>query len=390
MISHKLATQIMRYNIFYVQYTNPACYPSLEHSAQILAHRGWKILFLGTHSYGDSKKFELEEHAGIVSKKISFCRAGAAQKLHYIRFCAWVALRALLHRPRWIYTSDIYACPVSLLLSFFGVKVIYHEHDSVQRARRTGTRPFFLWARKNLAQRSRACVVPNQARVELFRDEVGGDTQIIRVWNCPSQKETASGHPVRGDNEIRLLYHGSIVPSRLPVTVIKAMSMLPDTLRLFVLGYETQEHQGYVKTLEDAARELKIEDRLRFIGSVPARTMLFNWCGKADIGLALMPKRSADTNEQHMAGASNKPFDYLAYGLALLVSDLADWRELYVQNGYALACDPEDPASIADALRQMIKDPVRMRDMGERGRQKVQAEWNYESQFAPVLSILMQ
>jgi glycosyltransferase involved in cell wall biosynthesis len=89
-----------------------------------------------------------------------------------------------------------------------------------------------------------------------------------------------------------------------------------------------------------------------------------------------------------MAGASNKPFDYLAQGLAVLVSDLSEWRELYVEPGYGLACDPRDPDGIAGAIRSLIASPERLRAMGEAGRQRVLDEWNYERQFAPVLAAL--
>jgi hypothetical protein len=34
--------------ILYIQYTNPAGYPPLEHSSRILAKEGWEALFLGT------------------------------------------------------------------------------------------------------------------------------------------------------------------------------------------------------------------------------------------------------------------------------------------------------------------------------------------------------
>jgi hypothetical protein len=49
-----------------------------------------------------------------------------------------------------------------------------------------------------------------------------------------------------------------------------------------------------------------------------------------------MPKVSEDINMQAMVGASDKAFDYLACGLALLVSDLPDWRAIYVEAGYGL------------------------------------------------------
>ena len=106
---------------------------------------------------------------------------------------------------------------------------------------------------------------------------------------------------------------------------------------------------------------------------------------EADVGLALMPVMAGDhESQQWMPGASNKPFDYLASGLALLVSDLPAWRHLFVEPGYGLACTPEDPRSIADALQWLIDHPREMRAMGERGRQRIEAEWNYETEFGPV------
>jgi glycosyltransferase involved in cell wall biosynthesis len=74
--------------------------------------------------------------------------------------------------------------------------------------------------------------------------------------------------------------------------------------------------------------------------------------------------------------------------MALLVSDLPDWREFYVQPGYGLACDPEDPVSIATALRWYLEHPEETGAMGERGRQQVLQEWNYERQFQPVRDLL--
>jgi glycosyltransferase involved in cell wall biosynthesis len=111
-------------------------------------------------------------------------------------------------------------------------------------------------------------------------------------------------------------------------------------------------------------------------------------CRTNDVGLAFMPKNSADVNEQTMSGASNKAFDYLACGLALLVSDLPEWRTMYVDTGVGLTCDPDDPESIAAALQWFIEHPVEMRAMGERGRQRILSEWNYEHEFDPVVGML--
>ena len=90
----------------------------------------------------------------------------------------------------------------------------------------------------------------------------------------------------------------------------------------------------------------------------------------------------------HMAGASNKPFDYMAAGLALLVSDLPDWTRMFVEPGFGLACDPADADSISSALGWFIDHPEERRAMAARGRDKIETEWNYDTQFRAVLKFL--
>jgi glycosyltransferase involved in cell wall biosynthesis len=79
----------------------------------------------------------------------------------------------------------------------------------------------------------------------------------------------------------------------------------------------------------------------------------------------------------------------MASGLALLVSNLPCWSATFVDNGYGLACDSDDPKSVAEALRWFDEHREAMTEMGERGRERILLDWNYERQFAPVISRLL-
>jgi glycosyltransferase involved in cell wall biosynthesis len=376
--------------IMYLQYTNPAAYPPLEHSSRILADSGWQVLFCGTGSLG-ANNLRFSPHARITIRQLAFSPAGWRQKLHYLQFSLWVLGWTLCWRPAWVYASDLLACPIALLLSALpGVRVIYHEHDSPSSSQSSLFKKLSLWARRKLAHRAEMCVLPNQKRAESFRAElavsaVNGHQSTAVVWNCPSLKEVSKPRLPHEGGDLWVLYHGSIVPARLPVAALEALALLPERVKLRVIGYETVGHQGYIDLLKERARVLGISDRLDFLGTLPERKTLLSWCRKSDVGLALMPMGSVDINEQAMVGASNKPFDYLSCGLALLVSDLVDWRQMYVNSGCGLACDSADPQSIAAALQWFLDHLVEMRTMGELGRQKVETEWNYENQFYPLL-----
>ena len=379
--------------IAYIQYTNPAGYPSLEHSSRLLADNGWKVLFLGTGIDGvESLRFP--SNPNITVRQLSTCPPGWRLKMHYAWFTFWSSFWTLCSGCSWVYASDPLACPAGSLLSLMPwIRVVYHEHDSPTVNSPANGDPsrfmrFVLWTRRALSSRAALCVLPNEQRGKQFASDTGRETGVVCIWNCPMKSEVSPARSSLNGGDLWVLYHGSLVPSRLPKTVLEALALLPEQVKLCAIGYETAGHKGYLEQLRSLAATLGISHRVEFAGTVPTRDELFARCRQTDIGLAFMPEKSHDINEQAMTGASNKPFDYLACGLALLVSDLPDWRALYVDNGHALAVDPTDPASIATAVRWLLEHPVELRAMGERGRQRILQEWNYEQQFAPVLQRL--
>ena len=375
--------------ILYIQYSNPACYPSLEHSSQLLARLGWDVLFLESGAVGvETLRFAPSEH--ISFHRMAFAAGGFRQKLCYAAFCLQAIRLFLLWRPTWVYLSDPLICPIGLLLSFFPrTKLIYHEHDSPDQRGASAFLRFVLWTRQRLALRVDTAILPNEDRVQHFKHETHRDPTVYCVKNFPKKEEIGPVRSAVRDKEVWLLYHGSIVPSRLPLLLLDALAMTPATLKLRVVGYETIGHQGYLRQFQEKAAEKGLGARVDCLGAVPTREELLFHARQCDIGLALMPKQSNDINMKFMTGASNKPFDYLACGLALVVSNSRDWERLVVDPGYGLSCDPDDPQNIAaQILSWLVAHPLEMRAMGEKGRQRLLAEWNYERAFQPVLDQL--
>ena len=99
-----------------------------------------------------------------------------------------------------------------------------------------------------------------------------------------------------------------------------------------------------------------------------------------------MPKISEDINMQNMVGASNKPFDYMACSLPLLVTDLPDWVAAFVEPGYGRACNPQDADSIEAELRWYLDHPNERLRMGRNAQKKIRDTWNYEKAFSDVLA----
>jgi glycosyltransferase involved in cell wall biosynthesis len=376
----------MNRRILYVQYSDPAAYPPIEHSSGLLAERGWDVVILGIGAIRDHG-MELPARRRIREKRIPIFRGGWKQKLQYIWFVVWILCWTCLWRPRWIYASDPLCGPaVWFVRKLTSVCVVYHEHDSpnLDQDRSWFMRTVFRY-RGRLGREAELCVLPQETRLAEFLRATERSGPAFCVWNCPRLEEVMdfNSGPGRG---LIIYYHGSITRSRLPTQLIVAASRFNGAVRLRLAGYEPAGSVGYVGELMKLSKEKGAADLIDFAGTIPFRRDLLRTASGAHVGLSFVPKTSADINLRHMVGASNKPFDCMACGLPLLVTNLPEWVSTFVEPGFARACDPEDPDSIEVELRWYLDHPDERLEMSRICREKIRDAWNYESLFAPVLA----
>lgn len=377
----------MSKRILYLQFTNPAAYPPLEHSGRILADRGWSVTFLGCRAFGAAGRLSMRRHPRMRTYRLPYFASPGLRKIAYGLYCAWATLAAIALRPRWIYASDPLSALPALLASWAcGRPIVYHEHDSPSDGT-FGSNSFITRDRTRIAAKARLCILPNEERAQRFRRDTGTHSEIVSVWNCPEATEAAD-RPETTRSPTILFYHGSINRERLPFSILQAMKGLPERIHLEFAGYATAGAPRYPDAFLAEATRLGLSNRVQYLGTTESRAELMERCRRASLGLSLIPLESDDPNLRMMAGASNKPYDYLACGLALLVSDLPQWRAMFCEPGYALAVDPASSTSIAQALRWFDEHADETAAMGRRGRRRIAEEWNYETQFAPVLRVI--
>ncbi len=382
-----LAAQARR--ILYLQYTNPGAYPPLEHSSRMLARAGWQVELMGIRS-GGAVTLEFAPHPRVRVRRMWFQRPGWLQKLHFLLFTAWCLARVWRWHPHWVYASDILSTPAAELIRrlFPRCRLIYHEHDSPipGTVMDSGVAKKVWQARAALGRRADIVVLPNQRRLEAFQAEMKPHGRCFCVWNCPSLDEVSDQIlPRRQEGPLRLLYHGTIVPERIGIYVLEAAARCAREVSIRLMGYQTLGAPRYAETLKEAADHLGLGNRFEYLGAIPQRAELMHLGAECHVGLCLLRLDDADINMQHMAGASNKAFDYLSQGLAIIVPDDPEWRALYVDSGCALPCRPHDPEALAKVFRWMADHHAEVVEMGRRGHQLIRQRWHYEAQFAPVL-----
>jgi glycosyltransferase involved in cell wall biosynthesis len=389
MTAQTSTTRAKARTVAYVQYTNPGAYPPLQHSSNIFANNGWNVVFFGTGGVG-AGDFVLPSHANIHVDSIPFRNSGWLQKAHYLRYALRVLFRCMRVRPSVIYASDPLSCPIALFASYvLRIPVIYHEHDSPTGEKSGVTNLVVHWARCRLATRALRNVLPNADRAQKFAERTGAATErICVVWNCPSLKEMTAEVPARIAVGMSLYYHGSINCERVPLEILDALVLLPSSVKFQFAGYETTGSKGYVDEFLSNASKLGVRSRVTYCGTRALRQDVLKLAAESEVGWSCVPMNSEDINMVSMLGASNKAFDYLLAGCPLIVSELPDWREVFVKQGVALSCDPRNPESIAAALRRYLEHPEKHHLMALRGRQLIRERWNYEVEFEKVLTVV--
>lgn len=146
--------------------------------------------------------------------------------------------------------------------------------------------------------------------------------------------------------------------------LLEAARTLPDVD--FVLAGDGPE----LPLLKGKAKTLRV-DNVTFPGFLN-REGLLKLYGRSDIVIA--HARSSPTIDATMVPV--KLFEYMATGRPMIYAGKGIAADLLRQIGCAVTVPPEDPDAIKAAVAGLLRDPVRMRDLGLRGQACVREDFH--------------
>lgn len=169
---------------------------------------------------------------------------------------------------------------------------------------------------------------------------------------------------------IKLLYIGDTSERRGVGSLLRAVKRVADEGRqveLIVVG-DSSRHQEQVRL----ARELGVAPHVEWTGWLAPRDLPAQ-VARADIGVSPLLR-----NPHHDTTYANKLFQYMAGGLAVIVSDCPAQSALVRRESCGVVYTAGDPALLADRIRWMIDHPDERREMGRRSREAVLQRWNWD------------
>jgi glycosyltransferase involved in cell wall biosynthesis len=153
-----------------------------------------------------------------------------------------------------------------------------------------------------------------------------------------------------------------------------ALAQLPEDVRLYLQG--NPPHDGG-RVLWARARELGIADRVILKGPFAPGTAVYE-AASHTVGLCL--ERRGPANHEYTV--SNKMFDYMMAGLAVVSADLPSLRRVIERSGGGELFHPGSPESLVAVLRRLREDPRRTAMLGQRARAFALAQANDETDMA--------
>ena len=240
---------------------------------------------------------------------------------------------------------------------------------------------------RRLTRRVSALITVNEAYGRVLQGRLRPRSVVI-VRNCPprwtpthesrSRLRLATGIPA--GNPI-VLYHGALSPNRGIEQLVAALAEPGmGEVHLVLLGF------GDVRRLGVDAGDPKTGGRVHTIAAV-APDELLEWVAGADVDA--MPLQPSTLN--HRLCTPNKLWESLAAGVPVVVSDFPVMRGIVVDGPpepLGTVCRPNDPSSIATAIRTIVEMPATERSsMRDRCLRAAHDRWNWEEESARLIEL---
>jgi glycosyltransferase involved in cell wall biosynthesis len=341
--------------------------------AKTLVNNGYDVTLIAQHD-----KNEVIEGIKIIAlpkPKNRFCRIfGTTVRLFRL---------ALEQRADVYHFHDPELIPAGVVFRVLGNKVIYDVHEDVPQQIM-----YKEWIGSTCVKKCVASIVHiiEQMATVIFTRVVAATPDIANKFN-PSKTVLVRNLSVISliDNvkplEIEkqkpiLIYTGGLTRVRGIKEIIQAMEFIGDRAELWLLGrWDDEEFENECKVLEGWRYT-------KYFGFIPFEKH-YSFLKVANIGIVnYLPLPN------HLKALPNKPFEYMACTLPMVMSNFPYWQEIFEECAlFAHPCNPED---IADKILYLLSNPDKAKQFGERGRQLIEEKYSWENESKKLLKAYEQ
>jgi len=289
----------------------------------------------------------------------------------------WVTIKvfyyALKQKADVYHFHDLELIPAGLVLKLLGNKVIFdvHENSPQDILNKEWFGP--LWVRKIVAFGVSiiekigevffdVIIVARPDIAEHFnraKTRVITNAAILEVIDGAPDISVEKQKPV-------IIYAGNLTHIRGIKEIVQAMEIIGDKAELWLLG------NWDLESFKRECEKLASWRYVRFLGYKSVQEV-YSYMKKCDIGIVtFLPAPN------HLTTLPNKPFEYMACRLPVIMSNFEYWRGIF--NGCALFVDPKSPQQIAERINALLGNGDLRAKLGSVGRKFVEQKYSWEAE----------
>ena len=175
------------------------------------------------------------------------------------------------------------------------------------------------------------------------------------------------------DDEVVIMCHGRLDPEKGQNVLIQAAAQLQnEKFRVVLVGHGSEE---YTKSLKALIHEYQLDDKVVLAGF---RTPVLPYVAGCDIGV--LPSIVSE-------GCSLAAQEHMSQGHPIVATNNGGQREYIVDGWNGLLVPPNDPESLANALRTLLHDKEMRLQLGCQAKADFDDHLNYEHFYSQIRRI---
>lgn len=338
--------------------------PRVEKEAKTLAGAGYEVTVYCQKADGLT---DYEKKDGYTIRRTFRYKLGTTVKILKYIYAHWELWKSIKEKYDVYHCHDVETWPVGYFFAKRdGARLVYDAHeyfpDMIVKGNYRSILKYYaskvlFYLRGSLfIRKANHVITVNNIVAEQLKKEYQLSKIPVFLYNTRYESDIPSKtsnylrehYGIKG-NETVLYFHGNIDPSRGIEKIFNIISKMND-VKLVVAGKGSKD---YLDKLNSLIRELKIEDKVLFLGFVNHQELL-NVAASADI-LLYFP---VETVKNISLTTPNKFFDYLFAGKPMVITGLPGILEFMEKNnlGIVISKELKEVDYIAEQINKLIKN----------------------------------